>query len=179
KLAEMNSRWAAEREPVIRAALAAHAIGEDRMAVLRPQWRRSPRTFERCLKGLLAAVSGGSQRRLTELARDLGGIDYWSRRGRSRDSELRALAAECFGLVTPEAGAERLRKMLEDPSPHVQSVAFRSVLRSADARELAGLLDRIAELPNLVRVFVAGGARRRGTSPRATTPFPQDGARQS
>lgn len=161
KLAEMNSRWAAEREPLIRAALAAHAVGEDRLALLRPQWLRSPRTFERCLKGLLTAVSGESQRRLTKLAAELGILEYWSRRARSRDAERRALAAECFALVAPEAGAEKLRKMLDDPSPHVRGVAFRSVLKTADAEELAGLLHRTAELPHLVRVFVAGELRHR------------------
>jgi hypothetical protein len=161
KVAETNRQRAAERAPGIRAKLAAHSLGDNCLSALTTQWRRSPSTFEHCLRNSLATVSGECKTRLSRLAVSLGIVEQWSVRASSRDAERRAVAAECFGLLDPEVGAVQLRMMLDDSSPHVRGVALRSVLRSASELEATLLLDRVAELPNLVRVFVAGELRDR------------------
>ena len=116
-------------------------------------------------RALPAELTRRAERRVQDAAQpacgSLGIVEQWSVRARSRDAERRAVAAECFGLLDPDVGSFQLRKMLDDSSPHVRGVALRSILRTASEREATQLLDRLAELPNLVRVFVAGELRDR------------------
>ena len=79
--------------------------------------------------------------------------------GHSRRWGRRLEAARCLALAGTPADGELLERLLSDKRPAVAVAAVSALPRVADARLVGNLLDRLATLPNVVRLFLQSTLR--------------------
>ncbi|MBW3660762.1 MAG: HEAT repeat domain-containing protein [Gemmatimonadetes bacterium] len=89
---------------------------------------RQPDAVERCAVDLIASISGSELVRLSDLLVEIGIVERWSRRFRSRDPERRRMAVNRLARLPGERGNGVLRDALRDPEASVRIEAARALL---------------------------------------------------
>ena len=145
-------------QDVISSKLTSHLIGADEWITLRQLRERHVREFEACLAGVLASISGPGRERLVEVARELGLVERWRQRYRSRNPRRRRLAVARLGLVGRVAQTDLLRA-LEDADNLVKVEAARALVKSGESEMLAAVFDMALDQNRLVRAMLTEALR--------------------
>ncbi len=161
KVESLRTARSARLRPAIREQIAAFLVGQDSKHVpaeLRALGRRSSRDVEVCLVEALTAVDGQAQRKLSELAVELGLVDRWRRRSRRGRRECKQ-AVEHLGQLTPSLACSALRPLLKNPKTAAEPIIYRALVRCASKDDLNLLFRNAADAPLLLRAMLAGELR--------------------
>ena len=126
-LTRLDRQRSTRDAPPIRAALMAHALGENRTREITRQHQRHPRVFEQTIVELLSLVDGTPRERLTQVAEQLGVDDRW----------LSELAFECCSSPCGGCQGAWIRPDAPNTSGAAQSTGRRLRGRSTDRRACA------------------------------------------
>jgi len=161
KIESLRAARSSRLRPAIRAQIAAFLVSQDSknvLAELRALRRRSLRDVEVCLVEALTAIDGQAQRKLSELAVELGFVDRWRRRSKRGRRECKQ-AVEYLGQLTPSLACSALRPLLKNPKTAAEPIIYRALVRCASKDDLTLLFRNAADAPLLLRAMLAGELR--------------------
>jgi HEAT repeat protein len=86
---------------IVRNNLSSYILGDSGTKTLRALHEKFPQEVERSFISFYASVTGESRKRLHELAAQMGFLEHWARRTRSRLARRRLQALQWLSIITP------------------------------------------------------------------------------
>lgn len=160
-----RERRIARMVPAVRAGLVNRitALDAEEVEAERPGLdsivRASPDVVERCAVELLASISGSALGRLGEVLEEIGILDLWRRRYRTRDAERRREVVSWIARIPGERGNDLLRRALEDADASVRLEAARGLLDGGGIVDIERIFHLAVKEPLLVRAILVEDLR--------------------
>ena len=151
-------RWERARPRILEKA-SAYLAGTDCAAELLAIRRRDPDAVEQCIAELLSRVQGAARTRLSRLAADLGLVEAWVRRYRSRSRSRRAAAIRRLGLLDGNAATGTLLRALSDSDDEIKLEASRALIRRNGPEETNAVFQTAVSESLLVRAVLVEALR--------------------
>ncbi|MEW6126115.1 MAG: HEAT repeat domain-containing protein [Acidobacteriota bacterium] len=152
--AEIKAKRERKILPVIRELLAAHTLGDDRLAELRELNGDYPDEVEQSLAHFLTSFTGEARDRISELAVNLGLLRRWVKRSKSFNPARREEAILRIGQLTCDEASDLLFAALKDDEPGARTEAYRALIRSEQPDRIAQVFPFIASESLLVRALL-------------------------
>jgi hypothetical protein len=145
----------------IRQPLAIHVMGQDRFAELKQLYAQHQHEMEQCLVDFLPSITGDGRERLCQLASDLGLIDAWKRRLKSRNIKVRRRAIGWLSQVVRFVSETHFVEAIDDPDETVRLRASRALAKIDDPANLSLIFTQMTNQPLLARALLVEDLRPR------------------